>query len=54
MVAALGIGAVGAVAGCIGAPVNAEPASTAEASPDEAPEPDPARDVDVDRIAADP
>ncbi|WP_049908977.1 copper-containing nitrite reductase [Halorubrum saccharovorum] len=53
MVAALGIGAVGAVAGCIGAPVNAETPPEDETERI-APELDPARDVGVDRIAADP
>ena len=54
MVAALGIGAVGAVAGCIGAPVNAETPPSEEETERISPELDPARDVDVDRIAADP
>jgi len=53
-VQAIGVGAVGALAGCIGAPVNAEPATADGTLAEEAPRLDPARDVDVDRIAADP
>jgi len=54
MIAALGIGAVGAVAGCIGAPVNAETPPPEDETEDVVAELDPAREVDVDWIAADP